>query len=140
MAALSRVVFVFALASSGEAAVTLPYLLADHMVVQRGLPVHIWGRAEPGERVTVGFRGAGRSAATDARKVERSCLRASGRTVHLTINATTLTDILVGDVDRLWTIQHSGWSHGRPMPGRGRRHRALPPRLVLCTRCPVSGR
>ena len=66
MAAVGRVVFAFALAACAQAAVTLPYLLADHMVVQRGLPVHIWGKAEPGERVNVGFRGADRSATTDA--------------------------------------------------------------------------
>ncbi len=35
---------------------SLPYLIADHMVVQRGLPVHIWGMAEPGETVSVAFR------------------------------------------------------------------------------------
>ena len=31
--------------------VTLPSLLADHMVVQRGLPVHLWGMAAPAESV-----------------------------------------------------------------------------------------
>jgi len=31
------------------------------MVVQRGLPVHVWGMAAPGERVTVSFRGETRS-------------------------------------------------------------------------------
>ena len=44
-----------------RAEVTLPRLLGDHMVVQRGLPVHVWGLASPGETVSVQFRGATRS-------------------------------------------------------------------------------
>ena len=40
-----------------HADVTLPTLLADHMVIQRGLPVHVWGMAAPNELVTVTFRG-----------------------------------------------------------------------------------
>jgi len=37
--------------------VTLPRIISDHMVIQRDLPVHIWGRARPGEQVSVAFRG-----------------------------------------------------------------------------------
>ena len=54
------------LACSARAAVTLPYLIADHMVVQRGLPVHVWGKADPGETVTVSFRGNERRSTADA--------------------------------------------------------------------------
>jgi len=32
-----------------SAQVTLPRILASHMVIQRDLPVHIWGTAAPGE-------------------------------------------------------------------------------------------
>jgi hypothetical protein len=39
------------------AEVKLPSLFADHMVVQRGLPVHVWGMAARGEKVAVTFRG-----------------------------------------------------------------------------------
>jgi sialate O-acetylesterase len=45
--------------------VTLPGILSNHMVVQRGLPVHVWGIAAPGENVTVSFRGDTRSAAAN---------------------------------------------------------------------------
>jgi len=45
-----------------SAQVTLPKILASHMVVQRDLPVHVWGWAAPGEDVSVTFRGATRSA------------------------------------------------------------------------------
>ena len=35
------------------------------MVIQRDLPVHVWGNAAPGEPVTVSFRGEARGAETD---------------------------------------------------------------------------
>jgi sialate O-acetylesterase len=44
-----------------HAEVTLPKILASHMVVQRELPVHVWGMAAPGEDVSVSFRGESRS-------------------------------------------------------------------------------
>jgi len=37
------------------AQVSLPRLFSDNMVIQREKPVHIWGKAAPGERVTVSF-------------------------------------------------------------------------------------
>ncbi len=43
------------------AQVTLPRILSDHMVVQRDLPMHVWGMATAGEEVTVSFRGESRS-------------------------------------------------------------------------------
>ena len=61
-----RIAFAFAAALCARAEIQLPYLIAEHMVVQRGLPVHIWGNAEPGERVTVKFRGVERAAAADS--------------------------------------------------------------------------
>src|ERR1019366_3852550 len=41
-----------------RADVTLPMVLAEHMVLQCGLPLHIWGAADAGESVSVEFRGA----------------------------------------------------------------------------------
>lgn len=43
------------------AEVTLPKILSSHMVIQRDLPVHVWGMATPGETVAVSFRGQTRS-------------------------------------------------------------------------------
>src|SRR5271170_7042937 len=48
-----------------RAAATVPNLLADHMVVQRGLPVHIWGMAAPHEAVSVTFRSETKSTTAD---------------------------------------------------------------------------
>ena len=86
-----------------RADVTLPNLLADHMVVQRGLPVHVWGMATPHEAVAVTFRGETKSATADGDgrwSVYLSPGEAGGP-FRLSINATntiTLNDVLVGDV------------------------------------------
>ncbi len=50
-------------AATASAQLTLPRILSNHMVVQRGLPVHVWGMATPGEKVSVTFRGQFRSTA-----------------------------------------------------------------------------
>jgi sialate O-acetylesterase len=86
-----------------HADVTLPALLADHMVVQRGLPVHVWGMAAPGEAVTVTFRGDTRS--TNADELGRWSIylpvgEAGGpySVVVKAANTITLNDVMVGDV------------------------------------------
>lgn len=47
------------------AQVTLPKVLSSHMVVQRDLPVHVWGMAAPDQGITVTFRGESRSTHAD---------------------------------------------------------------------------
>ena len=57
-------------------AVKLPSLISDHMVLQAGMPVRIWGTADPGEAVKVDFQG--QSVATAARATasgRRGCVR-----------------------------------------------------------------
>ena len=85
------------------AEVKLPALIAEHMVVQRGLPVHVWGTAAPGESVNVAFRGETREASPD--QYGRWSLYlpagAAGGPFELTVKASntiTLKDVLVGDV------------------------------------------
>lgn len=94
---------VCAAACAGRAEVKLPALLADHMVVQRGLPVHIWGRAEPGEAVSVAFRGETRATAADALGLWEVYLPpgGGGGPFELAIegrNRIVLKDVLAGDV------------------------------------------
>jgi sialate O-acetylesterase len=86
-----------------SADVTLPSLLADHMVIQRGLPVHVWGMAAPQEAVSVTFRGETKSATADDLGRWNIFLSPgeAGGPFQLIIKATntiTLGDILVGDV------------------------------------------
>jgi sialate O-acetylesterase len=86
-----------------RADVTVPALLADHMVVQRGLPVHVWGMAAPQEAVSVTFRGETKSciADDDGRWSVYLSPGEAGGPFQMSIKATnaiTLNDILVGDV------------------------------------------
>jgi len=92
-----------ALAAPVYADATLPALLADHMVIQRGLPVHIWGMAAPHEAVAVAFRGETKSATADddGRWSVYLSPGEAGGPFQLDITATNtivLNDILVGDV------------------------------------------
>jgi sialate O-acetylesterase len=50
-------VLVFLFSNTLYADVTLPYVLSDNMVLQRDVPVNIWGWATPGEKVTVSING-----------------------------------------------------------------------------------
>jgi len=83
--------------------VTLPALLADHLVIQRGLPVHVWGMAAPHEAVSVTFRGETKAgtADDDGRWSVFLSPGEAGGPFQLSIKATntiTLNDVLVGDV------------------------------------------
>ena len=48
------------------AEVTLSSVSSDHMVLQRGEPVHVWDWADAGERGAVSFRGHSASFQADA--------------------------------------------------------------------------
>ena len=47
------------------AQVRLPKILSSHMVVQRDLPVHVWGKSAPGQSVSVAFRDESHSVHAD---------------------------------------------------------------------------
>lgn len=83
--------------------VTLPKILASHMVVQRGLPVHVWGWATASEAVMVTFRGESKSATADelGRWSVYLAPGAAGGPFQLVVkgsDSVTLDDVLVGDV------------------------------------------
>lgn len=90
------------LAWSSLADVRLPALFSDHMVLQRGKPVPVWGWADDGEQVTVSFRGkTARATAKDGKwMVKLGKLQAGGPDI-LTVegkNRIELRDVLVGEV------------------------------------------
>ena len=98
------VVFTVGLAALPSLAdVSLPALLSDHTVVQRGLPVHVWGMAAPKEAVSVSFRGETKSTNADAdgRWSVYLAPTEAGGPFELTVkaaNTIVLHDVLVGDV------------------------------------------
>ncbi len=86
-----------------RAEVRLPRLVSDHMLLQRDVPVRIWGQADPGEQVTVRFLAQNVRTQADTLgrwKVFLEPLRAGGP-FTLTIEGTniiTIQDVLVGEV------------------------------------------
>ncbi len=99
VAALAAVV----LGSSNLCAeVKLPTLFTDHMVLQQGASVPVWGWADEGEKVTVQFRGQTVQATSRGGKwiVKLRNLKAGGPDT-LTVsgsNRIVITDVLVGEV------------------------------------------
>ena len=55
-----------AAALSVEAAVSMPHVFGDNMVLQSGQRVPVWGKAAPGEKVSVAFAGQTVSAVAGA--------------------------------------------------------------------------
>ncbi len=89
--------------ASARAEVSLPAVLGAHMVIQRGMPVHIWGKAAEAERVTVEFRGVTRSTTADEIGMWSVYLPPgnAGGPFALSVkgaNTIRLEDVLVGDV------------------------------------------
>jgi sialate O-acetylesterase len=97
------VLFAFLLNLQALAEVKLPYVLSDNMVLQRDIPVNIWGWANPGEKVTVVFNNqkvSAKAAKNGEWKVQLKPLAAGGP-FEITIkgkNSIVLKNILVGDV------------------------------------------
>ncbi len=97
--------FVLAITAMPVAAdVKLPAVLGSHMVLQRNVPLPIWGTADAGEEVAVDL--AGNQAKTTADKngkwqVTLKPMKADGQALKLTVsgkNTVTLEDILIGEV------------------------------------------
>lgn len=87
------------------AGVRLPNILSDHMVLQAGQPVAIWGSADAGEKVTVKIAGQTQraTAGTDGRwKVVLKPLKRTTAPLQMTVagkdNTVTVSDILIGEV------------------------------------------
>ncbi len=86
-----------------HAEVTLPYILSDNMVLQRDVPVNIWGWANPGEKVTVTVLRSESFSQDQSKgewKVKLNPLAAGGP-FEMTIkgkNTIVLKNILAGDV------------------------------------------
>lgn len=92
------------LTGQARADVTLAEIFGDHMVLQQGAKVPVWGWADPGEKVTVTFGNAHGSAITKADgtwrvdlppvplKMAPQVLTVTGK------NTVTIQDVLVGDV------------------------------------------
>lgn len=94
------------------AAVRLPRIFSDHMVVQRGIEVPVWGWADQGEKVSVELGGNRAEAVADAagRWSLRLAPLAAGGPHVMTVkgggNSLTVADVLVGEV---WVASGQSW-------------------------------
>ncbi|GGG54872.1 sialate O-acetylesterase [Hymenobacter glacieicola] len=99
----STTVLLLAASPAAWATVRLPRLVNSHMVLQRNVPLPLWGWAAPGETVRVSFRGttAQATAGPDGRWQLKLPAQPAGGPFKLEVkgqNVIQLTDVLVGDV------------------------------------------
>jgi len=90
-------------ASQCHAEVQLAHLFSDHMVLQRDLPIHLWGMAEPGEQVHAQLQDASAEAVADdlGRWSVYLPSRKAGGPFEVMVrgkNEIHLQDVMIGDV------------------------------------------
>lgn len=101
---LALSLLVLSLASAAQAEVKLASIFGDSMVLQRDLPVPVWGTADAGEKVTVSFGDQTQTATADksgAWQVKLDPLKANSQGQVLKVSgssAVELKDVLVGEV------------------------------------------
>jgi sialate O-acetylesterase len=92
------------LTGTAEADVSLPTLFSDHAVLQRNMPVPVWGTASPGESVEVLFVGQTKTTTADgsgAWRVTLDPMPASPAPGPMTVrgqNTLTVQSVQVGEV------------------------------------------
>lgn len=90
-------------AATAQADVKLPSIFGDHMILQRGCPVPVWGWADKGEEVKVTFGGQTKSATADDNgkwmvKLDKLEASTEGRPLEIAgKNKVRIADVLVGD-------------------------------------------
>ena len=90
----------FASAVFTEAEVTMPQLFQSGMVMQRGKPIPVWGKADAGETVTILFnkKQFTTTADTEGRWHINLPKMKAGGPYELKVNHLEFNDILIGDV------------------------------------------
>src|SRR3954462_6178243 len=83
-----------------QGAVKLPALISDHMVLQQGMPVRIWGTADAGETVRVDFQGQSVSTKAGENGKWEAWLKplSAAGPLEMAINDLTIKDVMVGEV------------------------------------------
>jgi sialate O-acetylesterase len=81
----------------------IPTLFSDHMVLQQGREIHVWGKADSGENITVSLAGRDSKAAADAHGSwsVRLPAMAAGGPFTLVINGKkqiVIKDVMMGEV------------------------------------------
>lgn len=100
---LTIVLFLLYSCLPARSAITLPSLISDNMVLQQGVPIHIWGKANPGERVSVSILNQKWATITDNEGNWQVWLHPMKRNTHVTMtvsgeNCCLVKNILIGEV------------------------------------------
>ena len=124
MKTLITILTIGALLSATHAEVKLPQIFSNGMILQREMPVPIWGTADPGEKIVVSFAD---QIVTDQANtngkwlIKLAPLEASNEAQTLSIKATNqvvLKNILVGEV---WLCSGQSNMAGTFVEKKGRR-------------------
>ncbi|MGC4004490.1 MAG: hypothetical protein QM811_15770 [Pirellulales bacterium] len=94
---------VFGLSATAQADVKLHGLFDDHAVLQRDMPIPVWGTADTGEKITVSLNGTKAEAtAADGKWSVKLPAQKAGGPYELVVsgpkNKIELKDVLVGEV------------------------------------------
>ena len=101
---MKHLLFIFLFVSlSVQAKVTLPAIYSDGMVLQRNQPIHIWGQADPKEKIQILFAEQKQTVKADSKGYWEVNLKAleTGGPYQLQIigkDPISIKDILIGDV------------------------------------------
>ena len=112
---LTRFLCLLGICLSAQAEVSLPNIFGDHMVLQREQANPVWGKASPGEKVSVSIGGQSHTTITTADgswQVTLEPLEVGGP-YELEIrgnNTLTFSDILVGEVWVCSGQSNMGWA------------------------------
>ena len=104
VAGRALILLLFLSGSLLPASITLPAIFSDHMVLQQGVTLPVWGKADPGEAVFVRVSGESGMTTADATGTWRVVLRPLPRSSDPTTlvvqgkNRMTIHDVLLGDV------------------------------------------
>ncbi|MBX7211383.1 MAG: sialate O-acetylesterase [Verrucomicrobiaceae bacterium] len=117
---VSALTLFLSIGALAHADVKLPSIFTDHLVLQRGETVPVWGTAKPGEEVKVNFAGQSKTTKADKRgrwKVALDAMKENAKPADLVIagkNSVTIKDVLVGEVwicsgqsNMQWTVASS---------------------------------
>jgi hypothetical protein len=117
--------------SAARAAVQLPAIFSDHMVLRRDAGVPVWGRADPGEtvKVTLDGRTVETTADADGRWNVRLDLSQTGdgpfEMIVSASNTVTISDVVVGEVwlasgqsNIEWKLKDTAHAAEWPDPGK----------------------
>lgn len=95
---------VLGMACCAQAEVELPSVFSDHMVIQRGKPVIVWGKAEPGEPVSATLADQRATATGDPAgrfRLELPAMESAAGAMELVVsgrNQIRVQDVVLGEV------------------------------------------